>query len=237
MTLCVACWDRLVDSQMICRVGPQNIGILSKIGKNMADSCCANKEQDLKSLASRQAKVLWVVLLINFIMFLAEFLFGWISDSTALIGDSLDMLGDALAYGSSLYVVNRSLSAKISASRLKAYLMIILGLIVFSRAIYRFLFQVVPEAEIMSAVGIVALVANLICLVLLTRHKDDDINFTSVWICSRNDIVANVSVLIAAFLVFRLHSPWPDIIVGFGITLLFLRSAFGILRDGNALRV
>lgn len=201
----------------------------------MAESCCSNKEEDLKSLASRQAKVLWIVLTINFTMFLAEFLFGWISDSTALIGDSLDMLGDALAYGSSLYVVNRSLSAKIRASRFKAYLMIILGLTVFGRAIYRFLFQVVPEVEIMSILGIMALLANLICLVLLTRHKNDDINFTSVWICSRNDIVANVSVLLAAFLVFRLQSAWPDIVVGLGITLLFLRSAFGILKDGNAL--
>lgn len=202
----------------------------------MADSCCTNKEQDLKSLASKQAKVLWIVLAINFVMFLAEFLFGWISDSTALIGDSLDMLGDALAYGSSLYVVKRSLSAKIVASRIKAYLMIILGLIVFARAVYHFLFQVVPEVEIMGLVGVIALIANLICLALLTRHKNDDINFTSVWICSRNDIIANFSVLIAAFMVYQLQSSWPDIIVGFGITLLFLRSAFGILKDGNKLK-
>ncbi|MCH2535355.1 MAG: cation diffusion facilitator family transporter [Bdellovibrionales bacterium] len=202
----------------------------------MTDSCCANKEQDLKALASKQAMVLWVVLVINFVMFLAEFLFGWISDSTALIGDSIDMLGDAFTYGSSLYVVNRKLSAKILASRFKAYLMIVLGLIVFVRAIYRFLYQVIPEIEIMGIVGVVALLANLICLALLTRHKSDDINFASVWICSRNDIIANTSVLVAVFLVYQFEYSWPDIIVGLGITILFLRAAFGVLRDGNKLK-
>tara|TARA_Y100001935_G_scaffold255627_1_gene270159 strand:+ start:2918 stop:3523 length:606 start_codon:yes stop_codon:yes gene_type:complete len=195
----------------------------------LADSCCANKEQDLKSLATRQAKVLWIVLFINLAMFLVEFILGWISDSTALVGDSLDMLADALAYGSSLYVVKRSFSAKIAASKFKAYLMIGLGLVVLFRAIYRFLFQVLPEAELMTIIGIFALIANLICLALLTRHKNDDINFESVWICSRNDIISNVSVLIAAFLVYQLRSPLPDLFVGLGITVLFLRSAFGIL--------
>lgn len=199
----------------------------------MADNCCSNKENDLKSLAAKQATVLWIVLLINAVMFFAEFLFGWLSDSTALIGDSLDMLGDALAYGSSIYVVNRSLSSKIAASRFKAYLMILLGLLVFGRAIFRFIFQVVPEVEMMAIIGVIALIANLICLGLLTRHRNDDINFTSVWVCSRNDIIANVGVLLAALFVFYFNSSWPDIVIGFVITTLFLRSAFGILQEAS----
>jgi len=197
----------------------------------MADSCCSNKETEMKGLASRQASVLWIVLIINAAMFFAEFLFGWISDSTALIGDSLDMLGDALAYGSSIYVVNRGLASKISASRFKAYLMIFLGLMVFSRAIYRFIFQVVPEVEIMAVVGLIALIANLVCLALLTRHKNDDINFASVWVCSRNDIIANTGVLFAAAFVYYFKASWPDLIIGLIITILFLRSALGILKE------
>ena len=198
----------------------------------MASSCCANK--DLDGLASRQAKVLWIVLIINSVMFFVEFFLGWFSNSTALIGDSLDMLGDALAYGSSIYVVNKSLSHKIKASQFKAYLMAFLGLIVFSRAIYRFIYQVVPEFEIMAYVGTVALIANAICLWLLTQHKNDDINFNSVWICSRNDIIANIGILLAATLVFFLNSSWPDLIIGLVITLLFLKSATGILKEAHS---
>lgn len=204
--------------------------------KSMSKNCCQGKAEDLKGLAQSQAKVLWTVLIINLAMFFAEIFYGVISESTALIGDSLDMLGDALAYGSSIYVVNKGLSSKIKASQFKACLMIGLGVIVFLRAIYRSVFQVLPEIEIMTTVGVIALIANLICLWLLTRHKNDDINFTSVWICSRNDIIANSSVLVAAFLVFYFHSPWPDLIVGFGITVLFLRSAFGILKEAELLR-
>jgi len=199
----------------------------------MADSCCSNKESEMEGLASRQASVLWIVLIINGIMFFAEFLFGWLSNSTALIGDSLDMLGDALAYGSSIYVVNRSLDSKISASRFKAYLMIFLGVLVFSRAVFRFIFQVVPEVEIMAIIGLTALVANLICLALLTRHKDDDINFASVWVCSRNDIIANTGVLFAAAFVYYFKASWPDLIIGLIITILFLRSAAGILKEAK----
>lgn len=199
----------------------------------MSSSCCDNKAEDLKNLAQRQAKVLWAVLAINLTMFFAEMFYGIISESTALIGDSLDMLGDALAYGSSIYVVNLGLSSKIKASRFKAYLMIVLGIIVSIRAIYRVAYQVIPETEVMTIVGSIALVANLLCLFLLTKHKDDDINFSSVWVCSRNDIIANTSVLAAAGLVFYFNSSWPDLIVGFGITYLFLRSALGILEEAK----
>ncbi len=202
-------------------------------GVYMANSCCGNKDDELSGLVKKQARVLWIVLAINFFMFFGEFIFGWISDSTALIGDSLDMLGDALAYGSSLYVVNRSLTSNIAASRFKAYLMIALGIIVFVRALYRFMFPELPEVELMYYVGVFALIANLFCLALLNRHKNDDINFKSVWVCSRNDIIANTSVLVAAFLVYKTQSLWPDLIVGLGITLLFLRSAVGILQNAN----
>lgn len=197
----------------------------------MSDRCCHNKAEDIKDLVESQAKILWTILIINMVMFFVESFYGVVAESTALIGDSLDMLGDALAYGSSIYVVRKGLSAKLKASEFKAYLMIGLGLAVLIRAVYRSVFQVLPEVGVMTIVGVIALFANIVCLVLLNRHKDDDINFTSVWICSRNDIIANSSVLVAAFLVFYFQSSWPDLVVGLGITVLFLNSAFGILRD------
>jgi len=199
----------------------------------MADSCCSEKINDLEVLASKQAKVLWIVLIINSVMFFAEFFLGWLSNSTALIGDSLDMLGDALAYGTSIYVVNRSLSHKIKASQFKAYLMVTLGIVVLSRAIYRFIYQVVPEFEIMAYTGLIALIANTTCLWLLSAHKNDDINFASVWVCSRNDIIANLGVLLAAALVFIFGSSWPDLLIGLVITILFLKSGLGILKSAK----
>ncbi len=202
----------------------------------MADKCCGDSKS-INDLASRQAKVLWIVFAINLVMFFLEFIYGWIANSTALIGDSLDMLGDVLAYGSSLIVVNKGLSSKVIASKFKAYTMVVLGLLVLSRAIYRFIFPTIPEVELMTIVGFTALIANLVCLFLLTRHKDDDINFKSVWVCSRNDIIANVSVLCAALLVYKFHTPLPDLLVGFGITFLFIKSASGILREAKNLAI
>jgi len=112
--------------------------------------------------------------------------------------------------------------------------MLLLGLVVFSRAVYRFFYQVVPEFEVMAYTGLLALIANAICLWLLTAHKDDDINFASVWICSRNDIVANLGVLLAAGLVFLFNNSWPDLIIGFIITSLFLKSGLGILKKAKS---
>ena len=197
----------------------------------MADHCCQKKSDDLKDLAKKQAKVLWTVLAINLVMFFAESISGFIAGSTALMGDSLDMLGDALAYGSSIYVIGTSIQAKAKASLFKASIMVALGLLILGQAIYKTFFLSTPDYEFMGIVGMVALIANVICLMLLTAHKDDDINFQSVWICSRNDIIANTSVILAGLAVYYVKSPWPDLLVGFGITLLFLKSAMGIFKD------
>lgn len=201
----------------------------------MADSCCNRKEEDLKLLAKRQAKVLWIVLGINLVMFFVEFSAGIFYQSLALTGDSLDMFGDALAYGSSLYVVNRGLAAKAKASQFKAVLMVVLGLAFGIQAAYRVFFEANPNPTAMGVIGVIALGLNLVCLALLTRHKSDDINFTSVWLCSRNDIIANVSVLVAAGFVALTDTKWPDLIVGVGIAFLFLRSAFFILKESKTI--
>lgn len=149
------------------------------------------------------------------------------------MADSLDMLGDALVYALSLYAVTRGLRWKTRAALVKGLVIEGFGLLVLGQIVYRMFSAVTPEAATMGAVGLLALVANLVCLRLLTRHRDEDINMRSVWLCSRNDIVANVSVLAAAGLVAVVHHPWPDWVVGLGIAALFLHSAWRVLGQAR----
>ena len=191
--------------------------------------CCQSKSCDLEKMQKSQAKVLWVVLAINAVMFVVEFGGGIWAKSLALTGDSLDMLGDAIAYGSSLYVINKGRKAKAMSASLKGFIMLGSAFAVLAQAIWKLMTQVPPEVGLMSGVTLLALLANTSCLILLTRHKSDDINMSSVWVCSRNDLIANTSVLAAAGVVALTGSAWPDIIVGLGITLLFIKSGLGVL--------
>ena len=195
------------------------------------DHCCHSKQQELEKTAKEHKKVLWTVLFINLIMFFVEISFGILSQSIALIGDSLDMLGDAITYGSSILVVGMSTLRKAKVAKLKAWIMLIFGLTIAVRCIYRAFNPVIPTFEIMFFIGMMALIANVVCLFLLTRHRNDDINMRSVWICSRNDIIANTSVLVAALVVLYFESGIPDLIVGTALTVLFIRSANGIFKD------
>lgn len=197
----------------------------------MSDHCCQNKAQALAQLQKRQARVLWAVLGINLAMFVVEFGAGLRADSLSLTGDSLDMLGDALVYGTSLYVIHRSTKAQAGAALLKGVIMFGFAIAVFARAVYQFVTGAAPTAEIMGIVGFLALVANLICLLLLTRHRQDNLNMSSVWLCSRNDIIANTAVLVAAGLVLLTQSPIPDLLVGLLLTVVFARSAGTVLSQ------
>lgn len=197
----------------------------------MTDNCCQNKGCELTKLKKQQAKVLWVVLFINLVMFVVEFGFGIRGNSLSLTGDSLDMLGDALVYASSLYVINKGIKAQAGAAFLKGIIMFLFAIGVFARASYQLFTGASPEATIMGAVGVVALLANLLCLLLLTRHRKDNLNMSSVWLCSRNDIIANTSVLAAAALVFLTHSILPDLAVGLLLTFIFAKSAGKVLSQ------
>lgn len=199
---------------------------------NLSD-CCARKSCELEALARRQRRVLWFVLAINATMFVLELTAGLLSRSLSLAGDSLDMLGDAIAYGSSLYVVGMGLPEKSRAALLKAAIMALSGFAVLGRAIIQLREPALPNLELMVPTGVLALAANLSCLYALTRHRHDDVNMSSVWLCSRNDIIANIAVLVAACLVFVWQSPWPDIFVGLGITTLFLKSALTVFKDAR----
>lgn len=195
----------------------------------MAD-CCNNKACEIDALRNRQSSVLKAVLGINAVMFLVELTAGLIGSSVSLVADSLDMLGDALVYGFSIYAVTGGTRMKAKAALFKGAIMAAFGFFVFGQVIYKIIFPLVPIFEVIGAIGFLALAANSVCFALLWRHRADDINMNSVWLCSRNDIVANVSVLFAAAGVWLTHSAWPDILVGLALSALFLRSALAVLR-------
>ncbi len=197
----------------------------------MGKSCCESKSIELIKLREKQANVLKIVLAINMVMFFGEFGAGLWAKSTALMADSLDMLGDAIVYGFSLYVLHKSEQTRAMAALLKGIIVVIFGLGVFYEAITKIFGDLVPIADTMGLFGVIALAANVTCLLLLTKHKNDDLNMKSTWICSRNDIISNTGVLIAAGLVALTHSKWPDVIIGLIISILFLKSAWPILIE------
>jgi cation diffusion facilitator family transporter len=199
----------------------------------MMDECCADKSLALTRLRERQAATLRVVLFLNAGMFGVEFAAGLLAGSVALLADSLDMLGDALVYGFSLYVVNRSAVWKARAALAKASVMGLFGIAVLGQLVLKLIHPQVPLFETMSVVGALALIVNGLCFGMLWRHRAEDINMRSVWLCSRNDVIANVSVLLAALAVWRLQSSWPDILVGALICIVFLRSAFAVAREAR----
>jgi Co/Zn/Cd efflux system component len=172
--------------------------------------CCEDKAEALRALRQRQRRMLTVVLAINASMFLIEAATGLLSRSTALLGDSLDMFGDAAVYGLTIYALDRGVAWQARAAILKGLVMAAFGAGVLIEAAAKVAGQVVPHAQLMGGIGLLALFANAACLALLLRHREDDINMKSAWICSRNDITANIAVIAA----------------------LFLFSAVGVLRDG-----
>lgn len=195
------------------------------------ESCCENKAGELAQLRSRQSRVLYIVLVINAVMFVVEFAAGWLAGSTALLGDSLDMFGDASVYALTLFVLHRSARARAGAALAKGGFMLLFGLLVIADAVRKVILQEVPQADWMGTVGLAALLANTYCFYLLYSHRADDLNMRSTWICSRNDLVANTSVVLAALFVGVTGSLWPDVLVGLAIAALFLHSAWQVSRE------
>ena len=197
----------------------------------MADECCASKGRELEQLAAQsdQRRVLVIVLAINAVMFFAEFAAGIVAGSTALLADSVDMLGDALVYGLSIYAITRSDRWKGGAALAKGVFILAFGIGILIDIAIKLTSQVPPSSSLMLIFGGVALLANLVCLRLLWRFRAQDLNMSSTFECSRNDVISNVGVLIAATLVAATASPWPDIAIGTIIAALFLKSAVHVL--------
>lgn len=199
----------------------------------MADHCCAGKGKELERLAQQaeQRRVLTTVLAINAAMFVVEFGGGLWAGSAALMADSVDMLGDALVYALSLYALSRSDRWKAGAAVFKGVFILLFGLGVIVEIAAKIAYGVPPASGLMLAFGTLALAANLICLRLLWRYREQDVNMSSTFECSRNDVISNTGVIVAAGLVWSFASPWPDIVVAAAIAVLFLRSAVSVLRE------
>ncbi len=198
-------------------------------------SGCCDQGCSLERLRERQRGTLRTVLAINAVMFLVIAAAALWGRSTALLVDSLDNLGDALTYGLSLYVVARSNRAKARVALFKGGLILLAALAVMAQIAYRLLFNpAVPVFEVMGLFSAVGLVANLTCLLLLWRHRHEDVNMSSVWECSRNDIASNLSVFAAAGAVWLTGSGWPDLLVASALCLMLLRSALRVTRSALA---
>jgi len=199
----------------------------------MAEDCCSSKGRELEQLARQadQRRILVTVLIINSVMFVLEFGAGVIAGSTALMADATDMLGDAVVYGVSLYALARGDRWKAGAAMFKGLFILALGIGIVANVVAKVQSGIPPSSTLMLAFGGLALLANLICLRLLWRFRSQDVNMASTFECSRNDVISNVGVLVAAGAVAALNSPWPDIIIGSAMALLFLRSSFRVMAE------
>lgn len=192
-------------------------------------SDCCNNEAELERLREGQSGTLRIVLAINAVMFLVIVTAALMAGSSALLSDSLDNFGDAFTYALSLYAVHLGVQAKARVAVVKGLLILLAALVVLGQVAYKLLNPAVPVFELMGLFSLLALAANGTCLALLWRHRSEDINMSSVWECSRNDIVANLSVFLAAAGVMVTGSGWPDLLVGTLLALFFLRSAVRVL--------
>ena len=181
----------------------------------------------------RYRRVLWAALVINAGMFLVEVITGLSAGSSALQADALDFLADAANYGISLFVLARTLRLRANASLVKGWTMAAFGCWVIGHAAFQALSGTVPEAFVMGVVGFIALVANLIVLAMLYAYRTGDSNMRSVWICSRNDALGNIAVMLAASGVFTTQLGWPDIVVAIIMGVLALAGARQVIRHAR----
>lgn len=195
-------------------------------------SGCGCGDIEIKNRA--ESKVLWQLLAINALMFMIEFVIGWLAQSTGLIADSLDMLADAGVYGIGLYAVGRSLRTKTHAAAISGVLQLALAILVMIDVIRRFFVGSEPFAPMMMGIAVIALIANLACLALLSKHREGEVHMRASWIFSTNDVLANIGVIIAGALVYLSGSRTPDLLIGLLIALLVARGGVQILREARS---
>jgi Co/Zn/Cd efflux system component len=188
----------------------------------------------LKLQRGRQTGTLVTVLAVNVVMFIVIVGAALYSMSSALLSDGLDNLGDALTYGLSLYAVSRGPAVKARVALFKGGLIFLAACGVAAQIVYKLFVPTVPVFEVMGLFGALGLAANLLCLFLLWRHRNEDINMGSVWECSRNDVVSNLSVLLAAAAVWLTASGWPDLLVAVCLVVFLMRSALNVIASSLA---
>ncbi len=194
-------------------------------------STCCGSGVVFDGMSAAYRRRLWAVIALNAGMFVVEMAGGALADSKALQADALDFLGDALTYGISLAVIGRSVAVRSAAALAKGVSLALMGLWVFGSTIWHVFVLGVPAAGFMGLIGFLALLANLASVALLLRYKDGDANVRSVWLCSRNDAIGNVAVMVAALAVWATASGWPDVIVAGAMAALFINSSARIIAQ------
>ncbi len=197
----------------------------------MADCGC---EVELKD--QEQRGILRILLLINAFMFVLEMATGILADSSGLIADSVDMLADAVVYGISLFAVGRSALTKANAAYFSGISQIVISAGIAIDVVRRFIFGSDPESVFMMGIGTIALAANITCLLLISKHREGEVHMRASWIFSKNDVLANLGVILGGILVAMLDSRFPDLVIGAVIVAVVLRGGFHILWDASAER-
>lgn len=197
----------------------------------MSGCNCGTEQAD-----TLERKTLLVLLSMNAFMFVTELITGLLAQSTGLIADSLDMLADAAVYGISFYAVGKGVLHQAKAAQISGYLQVILGLGVLFEVVRRLLFGSEPQSALIISIGAVALAANIICLVLISKHRDGGVHMRASWIFSTNDVIANLGVIFSGVLVAVMGSRFPDLIVGTIISLIVIRGGINILKDAKQTR-
>ena len=198
----------------------------------MVQDCCSHN-QYLENMLQNQRGTLIAVFGINAFMFIVIVAAALYSHSSALLSDSVDNLGDAFTYALSFYAVHRGGATKAKVALIKGWLILLGACMVAAQIIYKLFVSVVPTFEIMGAFSLLTLLANTLCLLLLWRHRNEDVNMSSVWECSRNDIMVNLSIIIAAIAIWLTNSGWPDIIIAACLVVLLLRSASRVIQSAR----
>lgn len=196
----------------------------------MSGECCTGHVK-FDGASDGFKRALWWVIGINALMFCVEMLGGAMTGSQALKADALDFLADAATYSLSLWTIGRSMQTRSNAALLKGMSLLLMGAWVFCSSIYQMFILHVPGAPLMSAIGLLALFANVTSVLILMRYKNGDANVRSVWLCSRNDAISNLAVIFAAGVVWYTQSAWPDLIVAILMAGLFTSSAISILKQ------
>ena len=199
----------------------------------MSAGCCGTSVK-FEGLSADYKRRLWLVIVINAAMFLVEMGAGAFAGSQALQADALDFFADAATYGISLAVIGAPVRVRSTAAIAKAASLTLMGLWVLGSTAYQVVIVGVPRAEVMGVVGFMALAANLASVLILMRYKDGDANVRSVWLCSRNDAIGNVAVMLAAVAVWATATKWPDLAVAALMAGLFLSSSAKILQQSLA---
>ena len=180
-----------------------------------------------------QKAVLYWLLGINAVMFIIEMSVGLLADSTALIADSLDMLADAVVYGVGIYAVGKTIVHKANAAKVSGYFQLALGLLILFDIARRATFGSGPESMLMMGMGGVALIANVICLAIIRKQKNGEVHMRASWIFSANDVIANIGVILAGSIVYLFDTRWPDLVIGFIVSIVVMRGAVLILKDAR----